>query len=190
MGSVDLSGPKEPKKGKGLKRPKRRIGIKNDLTPMVDIAFLLLIFYMVTTMFTTPQALEVNLPPIEAESNAIPVGESHLIILRVDADNNLFYNLGKDKPKLLSYDVLQDSLMAWVSKDVERMVTVVKIDKNARYSKMVDIIDDIKVVEASIKQRIPDFSYRFSLVDMSQYDIMQLDEAKKKLGIGGENSGK
>jgi biopolymer transport protein ExbD len=141
---------------------------------------------MVTTVFNQPQALEINLPPLEAEENAIPVGESHLINLRVDAANNLFYNIGNEDPVLIQYEELGDSLMEWVSRDIEKMVTVIKIDKSARYSKMVDIIDDIKVVEAVIKQQLPDFSYRFSLVDMSQYDVMQLDEAKRLLGIGGE----
>ncbi len=41
---------------------KRRLGIRIDMTPMVDIVFLLLIFYMVTTVFAMPQAMEVNLP--------------------------------------------------------------------------------------------------------------------------------
>jgi biopolymer transport protein ExbD len=189
MGVAVVAAPASGGKKKGLKRPKRRTGIVNDLTPMVDIAFLLLIFYMVTTVFNTPQALEVNLPPLEAEENAIPVGESHLITLRVDAYDNLFYNIGKEDPRPLEYSGLADSLMEWVSEDVDRMVTVIKIDKNARYSRMVDIIDDIKVVEARIKQQLPDFSYRFSLVDMSQYDVMQLEEARKRLGIGGEQSG-
>lgn len=48
---------------KGLRRPKRRISIRIDMTPMVDIAFLLLIFYMVSTVFSMPQAMEINLPP-------------------------------------------------------------------------------------------------------------------------------
>ena len=48
---------------KGLRRPKRRVAIRIDMTPMVDIAFLLLIFYMVTTVFAMPQAMEINLPP-------------------------------------------------------------------------------------------------------------------------------
>jgi biopolymer transport protein ExbD len=53
-----------PKGGKkGLRRPKRRISIRIDMTPMVDIAFLLLIFYMVSTVFSMPQAMEINLPP-------------------------------------------------------------------------------------------------------------------------------
>jgi biopolymer transport protein ExbD len=63
MGSVDLGSDKPSGKKKGLKRPKRRISIRIDMTPMVDIAFLLLIFYMVSTIFSEPQAMEINLPP-------------------------------------------------------------------------------------------------------------------------------
>ena len=46
----------------GLKRKKRRIGIILDMTPMVDVAILLLIFYMSTTQFKPPQTREVVLP--------------------------------------------------------------------------------------------------------------------------------
>ena len=56
MGAVDTP---QPSGGKG----KRRVGIRIDMTPLVDVAFLLLIFFMVTTVFRTPQALEINLPP-------------------------------------------------------------------------------------------------------------------------------
>jgi len=45
-----------------LKKKKRRIGILLDMTPMVDIAILLLIFYMTTTQFKPPQTREVTLP--------------------------------------------------------------------------------------------------------------------------------
>lgn len=41
---------------------KRRLGIRIDMTPMVDIAFLLLIFYMSTTQFKPPEAKAVQLP--------------------------------------------------------------------------------------------------------------------------------
>ena len=50
-------------------KKKRRIGISIDMTPMVDVAFLLLIFFMCTTVFRKPQALEINLPP---DPNARP----------------------------------------------------------------------------------------------------------------------
>ena len=58
-GEVAERAPKGAKKG--LRRPKRRIAIRIDMTPMVDIAFLLLIFYMVTTVFSMPQAMEIKI---------------------------------------------------------------------------------------------------------------------------------
>ena len=53
MGAVDAPQPRAGKK-KGGKKAKRRVGIRIDMTPMVDVAFLLLIFFMVTTVFRTP----------------------------------------------------------------------------------------------------------------------------------------
>jgi biopolymer transport protein ExbD len=52
-------------KGQDDKLPwaRPRPGIRIDMTPMVDIAFLLLVFFMVTTVFRLPQAMEINLPP-------------------------------------------------------------------------------------------------------------------------------
>jgi biopolymer transport protein ExbD len=45
-----------------LKKGKRRIAVRIDMTPMVDIAFLLLIFYMTTTQFKPPEQKQVVLP--------------------------------------------------------------------------------------------------------------------------------
>jgi len=45
-----------------LKKKKRRVSIVIDMTPMVDIAFLLLIFYMTTTQFKPPEQKSVTLP--------------------------------------------------------------------------------------------------------------------------------
>jgi len=63
-----MSGVQEaPTGGKGKKtalglRKRKRVGIRVDMTPMVDVAFLLLIFFMVTTVFRRPLAMEVNMP--------------------------------------------------------------------------------------------------------------------------------
>ncbi|TET66120.1 MAG: biopolymer transporter ExbD [Candidatus Zixiibacteriota bacterium] len=174
-------------KKKGLRRPKRRIGIHIDMTPMVDIAFLLLIFYMVATRFYTPQAMEINLPPLEAEDTAIPVGKSYLINLLVDSQGRLFWAFGTDKPNYFEEErALRDSLISWNQRDPDRMVTVLKIDTGARYSRMVDLIDEIQVTERIFQHVDSTYSYRFSIVDMTQYDLKQLEEARKALGLGGE----
>ena len=63
-----------PKKAdRRSRKPKRRAGIRIDMTPMVDVAFLLLIFFMVTTVFRRPLAMEVNLPEPERQGRGARV---------------------------------------------------------------------------------------------------------------------
>lgn len=176
MAGVDVGGaaPRGQKKGTGLRRPKRRIGIRIDMTPMVDIAFLLLIFYMVTTVFSQPQAMEVNLPPTD---NPVPVAESRLLTLRIDAEENLWWNMARETPQRVSFDSLQ-ALLIEQNRKQPKLVTLVKIDKDARYFKMVDVIDEIQIVEKKIKETRPDFSYRFSLSPFSDFDKRQMAEVK------------
>ena len=175
MAGVDVGGPSPKKrKGVGLKRPKRRIGIRIDMTPMVDIAFLLLIFYMVTTVFSQPQTMEVNLPPSD---NPIPVAESRLLTLRIDADNNLWWNMARETPQAISYDSLRGLLREQNIKQ-PKLVTLVKVDKDAKYFRMVDVIDEIQIVEKQIKEKNPNFSYRFSLSPFSEFDKRQMTEVK------------
>ena len=93
MGAVDTPQPRAGKsKGKGFHRPKRRVGIRIDMTPMVDVAFLLLIFFMVTTVFRTPQALEINLPP--DKQSTTQMAETKLLQLRVLSADRVFWKRG------------------------------------------------------------------------------------------------
>src|SRR6185503_4120673 len=94
MGAVDTPERKSKKKGKGFSRPKRRVGVRIDMTPMVDVAFLLLIFFMVTTVFRTPQALEINLPP--DKDIKVEVAESKVLTVRVLPDNRAYFKRGTD----------------------------------------------------------------------------------------------
>ena len=97
-----------PKGGKkGLRRPKRRIAIRIDMTPMVDIAFLVLIFYMVSTVFSMPQTMEINLPKPD-ETEEVDVKESNLLTLHVDAESRYWWHIGQasdaNLPQLLPPD--------------------------------------------------------------------------------------
>jgi biopolymer transport protein ExbD len=167
MAAVDVGGPSpRGKKTSGLRRPKKRIGIRIDMTPMVDIAFLLLIFYMVTTIFSMPQAMEINLPP---EDVPVPIAESNLLTLRVDAEGNMFWSMGVEKPEPLPVDSLR-SLLLRKNQEKPKLVTLIKIHKDAKYSKMVDIIDEIQLIERQIKERNEGFSYRFSLAPFTDED--------------------
>jgi biopolymer transport protein ExbD len=142
MGAVDTpqrESKKGGKKGGTVRRPKRRVGVRIDMTPMVDVAFLLLIFFMVTTVFRTPQALEINLPP--DENVKIEVAESKVLSIRVLPDNRSYWKRGTDPWARTDLKGLESVFKPF--KGNKDLVVVIKIDPKAKFSNMVDIIDDL-----------------------------------------------
>jgi biopolymer transport protein ExbD len=190
MGAVDTP-QREPKQKKGgkKKRQKRRIGVKIDMTPMVDIAFLLLIFYMVTTVFSMPQSMELNLPPKpkENEPPPLPVAKSRLMEIMVDASGNVFWmHTPKGQPdmELPEYIKMNDFRNFLIGKIQEepKLVIVLRINPECRYEMMVNIIDELQVIEKMFKQTDPDWSMRFSLQDMTQWELELMERAKTNMG--------
>jgi len=91
---------------------KRRVAIRIDMTPMVDIAFLLLIFYMATTQFKPPEARAVELPT------------SHSQIELPDKD---IINITVTKYDSLYVDYVQKATINVEGRDIETTVRVVRV---------------------------------------------------------------
>ncbi len=162
MGAVDIGAGKDRSKGKGKKRVrKRRVGIRIDMTPMVDVAFLLLIFFMVTTVFRTPQALEINLPPKDVQ---VPVAQSHVMTLRMMPGEKLFWNMGDGKPEAITVAGLPPVLKERSSFD-SKMVVLIKIDTKAKFHNMVDIIDELDLAKVT----------RFSMTPLTEEDKKEVE---------------
>jgi len=138
MGAVDAPQTRAGKKGKGGKRPKRRVGIRIDMTPMVDVAFLLLIFFMVTTVFRTPQALEINLPP--DNESTVPVAQSKVLEIRVLPDRCYWRNSADPWARAAVADLT--TVFDRFKNDASKIV-LVKVDREARFNDMVHIIDEL-----------------------------------------------
>lgn len=68
-------------------KKKRRLNIRIDMTPMVDIAFLLLIFYMTTTQFKPPEKKTVELPTSHSE---VSLPDKDIINVTVTAEDSIF----------------------------------------------------------------------------------------------------
>ncbi|MEK7331105.1 MAG: biopolymer transporter ExbD [Candidatus Eisenbacteria bacterium] len=141
MGAVDTPQTRSSgkKKGKGARRPKRRVGIRIDMTPMVDVAFLLLIFFMVTTVFRTPQALEINLPP--DKDVKIEIARSKVLSVFVRSDDRAYWKRGEDPWAHTDVPGLEAVLKPF--KGNKDLVVLIKIDREAKFNNMVDIIDEL-----------------------------------------------
>jgi biopolymer transport protein ExbD len=120
-------------------KKKRRIGISIDMTPMVDVAFLLLIFFMVTTVFRTPQALEINLPP--KEDIKVDVAKSKVLEVRVLPDDRVYWRNAEDPWARSDVKKLADVFRPW--KGNKEKIVIVRIDRDAKFVNMVNIIDDL-----------------------------------------------
>lgn len=163
MGAVDTPQPRGgggKKKGPGFHRPKRRVGIRIDMTPMVDVAFLLLIFFMVTTVFKKPQALEINLPPHDVK---IEVAQSKVLMVRVLADQRVYYKRGTDP--WARTDVAQMTKVFDPYRANKELVVVIKVDREAAFRSMVTIIDDLDLASLS----------RFSLAELTPEEKKEVE---------------
>jgi biopolymer transport protein ExbD len=179
MAGADVSADR-PKGGKkqGLRRPKRRLSVRIDMTPMVDIAFLLLIFYMVTTVFSMPQAMEVNLPPAAEEETQIKVKDSNLLTIHVDGKNRFYWNIGRELPVPMKTDSLR-TLLVDQNKANAKLNTLLIINKDARYKTMVDILDEIDLIERSFNNATAK-ELGVTLKDFNDPDNERYEEFKAK----------
>jgi biopolymer transport protein ExbD len=156
-GGGDIGGQEPKKHGKGKKRKQiRRVGIRIDMTPLVDIAFLLLTFFMLTTSMSRPQTMEINLPP---EDVSVEVAESNLLTLFVTDKGEIFWRMKLDAPEKIELDNLRPFLRERLESN-SKLITLVKVDREGKYSMMVNIIDELNL--ASIT--------RFSLAPMLDTD--------------------
>jgi biopolymer transport protein ExbD len=162
LGAVDAPQTRSSgkKKGKGFHRPKRRVGIRIDMTPMVDVAFLLLIFFMVTTVFRTPQALEINLPP--DKDVKIEVRESNVLTVRVLPDK-AYWKRGTDPWARIEVAQLAGVLVPFKSN--KELVVLIKIDREAKFNNMVDIIDELDMANLT----------RFSLATLTPEEKKEVE---------------
>ena len=74
---------------------KRRIGVAIDNTPLVDVGFLLLTFFMLTTQFKPPEEVQIVLP---SSHSAFKLPDNDVMTITISEDNRIF--LGFDSQKL------------------------------------------------------------------------------------------
>ena len=114
----------------------RRIGVKIDMTPMVDVAFLLLIFFMSTSQFDPPQKVPITIP--DSHSN-LKVPESDVMTIGVGKNNEILYQIGKNPQEFTDIVNLESVVTAQRRKN-PRLRVAIKADRVSDYGTMEDIM--------------------------------------------------
>ncbi|MCK9210893.1 MAG: biopolymer transporter ExbD [Ignavibacteriaceae bacterium] len=162
-GGVDAGGGGSRSRKKGKRKPKKRMNVRIDMTPLVDVAFLLLTFFMMTTVFRKPSTMEINLPPNDAK---VDIAESNLLTIRIDEAKMIYYSFGIDVPKKLKFEDLKKFLVETSSQN-PKMVVLLKIDRKGKFNYMVDVIDELNMAKLD----------RFSIAPMTEIDLKEMARA-------------
>jgi biopolymer transport protein ExbD len=133
----------------------RRISIRIDMTPMVDIAFLLLIFYMATTQFKPPEAKAVTLPKSHSQ---IKLPDKDIINVTVSKKDSIYVDFLQKETVTIDGNEVSTTVRKYAEVDTynvsavinrarainTRALIVIKADKEASFGVMNDIMNSMK----------------------------------------------
>jgi biopolymer transport protein ExbD len=160
--------------GKGGKHGKVRAKKQSthiDMTPMVDLAFLLLTFFMLTTTFGKPKTMEINMPVKPPPGQEIKNEVNNAITILLSGDNKIYWYYGELKPET------KLTLTDFSSSGVRKLF----LDYNKQ------AVDEIKTLkENALKTKMNEDTLKSRIVDIKgkKYALMVLvktdDKAKYK----------
>ncbi len=116
-----------------------RIHSHLDIAPLIDIVFLLLVFFMLTSTFITPEAIELELP----ESNSAVVTESTPITVSLDQAGQLALN-----GERIELAQLRTALEPLLEADAESPITL-KSDARSEVQQLLKVMDEIRAAGGS-----------------------------------------
>ncbi|MCS6821101.1 MAG: biopolymer transporter ExbD [Microscillaceae bacterium] len=167
--------------GKHKKKGAKKMSTKIDMTPMVDLAFLLITFFMLTTTFSKPQTMELNMPDKskDEKNKSMKVKESRTLTLIMGKNRKtVYYYDGKFEPeetklKKVDYDKIRSFLLkkkeekGYNEKGEPQIIVLIKFEDKAKYKNMVDLLDEMHICE------IP----TYAIVDISEAERLLLPGA-------------
>jgi len=182
MAEMDVSSGGGHKKGPGVKKGKK-LSTRVDLTPMVDLGFLLITFFMYTTTMAKPKTMEINMPNTEKieEKDQTKVKESVAMTVLLSKDHRIYYyeGLASDptkppelkvtyfKPKGGIRDAIIDKKKkvdelkqqgALTGKD--QLTVLIKPDVTSSYEDLVNILDEMSINDVRV----------YAIVDITPVD--------------------
>ena len=157
----------EISQGSGKKDGKvrsKKTSTRIDMTPMVDLAFLLLTFFVMTTTLNKPQTMEITMPEKPKPEDKQPmVNEKRVLTLVLGGEDKIYWYLGITDPKVELSNFSNDGIrkvLLQQNAQISEMVVLIKPSDQSKYKNVVDILDEMNISNIA----------RFALVDITPVD--------------------
>ncbi len=119
-----------------LRKMRRRITIRIDMTPMVDVIILLLIFFFMTSTFREAEAIDVQLPHAYAGVRIPKTGVYHILI---SEDGNIY----ADNEPMQSREEFIQAIVSSRAMN-PNLIFDVKADQDVEYGVMLTVMEDLR----------------------------------------------
>jgi len=163
MAEMDTSSGSGHKKGPGVKKGKK-LSTRIDLTPMVDLGFLLITFFIFTTTMSQPTAFKLNLPKeADKPQDDTKIKNTGALTVLLGKDDNVFYYEGILDPAGKNFkssslktirDVIINKKIGTSDKD---FFVVIKPNDECTYKDVINVLDEMAINVVK----------RYALVDIS-----------------------
>lgn len=190
MADIDVSGGDSGhKKGPGVKKAKK-LSTRVDMTPMVDLGFLLITFFIFTTTMSTPSTMKLFMPKDEKDKDKqTEIKESGALTILLGKNNGVYYYEGQLKNDGSNFEtstfkkireviinkkkeVMDRGKALGYPKDTldKDFVVVIKPNSEATYKNTVDMLDEMTINQV----------HRFALIDITsdENNLIKATESK------------
>ncbi|MEO7446256.1 MAG: biopolymer transporter ExbD [Ferruginibacter sp.] len=150
MAELDTSGGGH-KAGPGVKKPKK-LSTRVDLTPMVDLGFLLITFFVFTTTMSQATAMNMNEPKDDPEQQ-LKVKNSGAMTILLGKGNQVYYYFGELVPETISQEFKSTSFKGIRQIIVDKkkatpigdLMYLIKSDSTSTFNNSIDILDEMSI---------------------------------------------
>jgi biopolymer transport protein ExbD len=182
MAEMDTSSGGGHKKGPGVKKGKK-LSTRVDLTPMVDLGFLLVTFFVFTTTMQQSTAMKMNEPKDDKPEEQKKVKNSGAMTILLGRANQIYYYYGQLDPAKLSEQFKSTNFKDIRGLIVEKKKTtplddlmyIIKSDSSSTFKNAIDILDEMSI------SAVPPGHY--AEVDMSPAEALMIKETETANGI-------
>lgn len=170
---------------KGAKKVRsKKLNSKVDLTAMVDLAFLLITFFMLTTSLSKPQSMDLGLPDKDEnpeKNKDVKVDENRTMTLLLGDNNKLKYYIGMiDNPIVKPTDIAygkegirkeilkrKKTVVEYTGNKDKGLIVIIKPSKKSNYKNLVDVLDEMAIADVPT----------YAIVDISPEETKLIDGA-------------